>query len=71
MWLFTQDPNQASKLIISAINFIFVPMNGNSVTKAINHFKTRDGLGRFNAEGLSQIVIDKNLKHQMPLADRH
>ena len=46
-------------------------MNGNSVTKAINHFKTRDGLGRFNAEGMSQIVIDKNLKHQMPLADRH
>ena len=46
-------------------------MNGNSVTKAINHFKTQDGLGRFNAEGLSQIVIDKNLKHQMPLADRH
>ena len=42
-----------------------------SVTKVINHFEIWDGLGRLNVVGLSQIVIDKNLKHLMPLADRH
>lgn len=30
-----------------------------------------DALNRLKAEGLSQIVIDKNLKHLLPLADRH
>lgn len=30
-----------------------------------------DALARLKVEGLSQIVIDKNLKHLMPLADRH
>ncbi|WP_421955282.1 ABC transporter ATP-binding protein [Polaromonas sp.] len=30
-----------------------------------------DALARLKAEGLSLIVIDKNLKHLMPLADRH
>lgn len=30
-----------------------------------------DALSRLKAEGLSQIVIDKNLKHLLPLADRH
>jgi branched-chain amino acid transport system ATP-binding protein len=42
-----------------------------SVAKVINHFEIWYGLGRLNVEGLSQILIDKNLKHLMSLADRH